>query len=161
MIRNCPFLSHKFSGFFLPKLKIEETEKFWIYVVIFDPIQIQTSLASQNDSQHLSFVKDSYIVPKKLAELVIKWQTHTAVTFICVQTIAVLGIVKQQYIFINRWQQAHDSLQAYIKVLKVRLPNKSTRKMLKSTSELQYNLLQFYSCTKTCVFFCTRKNGRN
>ena len=65
MTRNCPFLSHKFSGFFLPKLKKEETEKFWIYFLTFDPIQIKTSLAPQNDNQHLSFVKDSYKVAKK------------------------------------------------------------------------------------------------
>ena len=35
-----------------------EIEKFVIYVVAFDPIEIQISLAPQNDLQHLSFVKD-------------------------------------------------------------------------------------------------------
>ena len=69
MTRNCPFFNHKFSGFSLPKLKKEETEKFWIYVVTFDPIQIQTTLAPQNDNQQLSFVKDSYIVAKKMTRI--------------------------------------------------------------------------------------------
>ena len=34
-----------------------ETEKYVIYVVAFDPIEIYTSLAPQNDRQSLSFVK--------------------------------------------------------------------------------------------------------
>ena len=43
-----------------------ETEKFVFYVVAFDPIEIYTSLAPQNDRQHLSFVKDIYVVAKKM-----------------------------------------------------------------------------------------------
>ena len=50
-------MSHKYLGFVLPKLKKVETEKYVIYVVAFKPIEIQTSLAPQNDCQRLSFVK--------------------------------------------------------------------------------------------------------
>ena len=34
-------------------------------------------------------MKDSYIVAKKWPELVVKWQTHTIVTFICIESICV------------------------------------------------------------------------
>ena len=43
-----------------------ETEKFVIYGVAFDPIEIQTHLVSQNDHQHLNFVKDVYVFGKKM-----------------------------------------------------------------------------------------------
>ena len=33
-------------------------------VIDLDPIKIQTCLAPQNDSQHLSFVKDTYVAGK-------------------------------------------------------------------------------------------------
>ena len=43
----------------LPKLKKKmENEKYVIYAVTFDTIEIYTSLAPQNDHQNLSFVKD-------------------------------------------------------------------------------------------------------
>ena len=58
-------MSHKFLGFFLPKWKNMETEKYVIYVVVFYPIEIQTSLAPENDCQHLSFVKDFIAGGKK------------------------------------------------------------------------------------------------
>ena len=38
-----------------------------IYVVAFDPINIQTCLAAQNDGQNLSFVKDEHTCGKKMA----------------------------------------------------------------------------------------------
>ena len=65
MVKKWPFMYHKFSGFFLPKLKKIETEKFVFYVVAFEPIEIQTRLAPQDDRQHLRFVKDIYVVGKK------------------------------------------------------------------------------------------------
>ena len=37
-----------------------------IYVVAFDQIKIQTCLALQNDRQNPSFVKDNYVVGKKM-----------------------------------------------------------------------------------------------
>ena len=40
MVKKWPFMSHKFSGFFLPKLKKMETEKFVFNAVAFDPIKI-------------------------------------------------------------------------------------------------------------------------
>jgi hypothetical protein len=35
-------------------------------VIAFDPIKIQTCLAPQNDNQHLSFVKDTYVDAKQM-----------------------------------------------------------------------------------------------
>ena len=45
-----------------------ETEKYVIFNVAFDPIEIQTSLAPQNDHQHLSFVKDFIVGGKKMTK---------------------------------------------------------------------------------------------
>ena len=59
-------MSHKFSGFFLPKLKKESKSKIVFYIVAFDPIEIQTRLAPQKDHQHLNFLKDNYVVGKKM-----------------------------------------------------------------------------------------------
>ena len=59
-------MSHKFLGFFLPKLKKMDTEEFLFYVVAYDPIEIQTCLAPQNDNQHPSFVKYIYVGFKKM-----------------------------------------------------------------------------------------------
>ena len=38
-----------------------------IYVIDFDPIGIYSHLALQNDRQHLNFLKDIYVVGKKMA----------------------------------------------------------------------------------------------
>jgi hypothetical protein len=43
------------------------------YVVAFDPIKIYTHLAPQNDRLNLSFVKDIYVVAKKMARNDQKW----------------------------------------------------------------------------------------
>ena len=43
-----------------------ETEEFVFYVVAYDPIEIQTHFAPQNDHQHPSFVKDIYVGFKKM-----------------------------------------------------------------------------------------------
>ena len=40
MVKNWPFMSHKFSVYFLPKLKEMETEKLVFYLVAFDPIEL-------------------------------------------------------------------------------------------------------------------------
>ena len=37
-----------------------------IYVVVFDPIEIWTHLAPQNDRYHLSFVKYVHVVGKQM-----------------------------------------------------------------------------------------------
>ena len=39
---------------------------FLIYVLVFDPIKIQTSQALQNNRQNLSFLKDINVVGKKI-----------------------------------------------------------------------------------------------
>ena len=43
-----------------------ETEKFVFFAVAFDPIKIQTCSAPQNDRPQLSFLKDMYVVGKKM-----------------------------------------------------------------------------------------------
>ena len=40
MVKKWPFMIHKFSEFFLPKLKKMETKKYVIHVVTFDTIEI-------------------------------------------------------------------------------------------------------------------------
>ena len=80
-------MSHQFSGFFLPKLKKMETEKFVFNAVAFDPIKIWTCLAPQNGRQHLSFLKDIYNVGKKLPEMVVKWPNSKVVSFESKQSI--------------------------------------------------------------------------
>ena len=42
-----------------------DSENFVFYLVAFDPIEIQTCSAPQNDRQNLIFVKDIYEVGKK------------------------------------------------------------------------------------------------
>ena len=42
------------------------TENIVFYVVAFNSIKIWTPLAHQNDHQDLSFVKDIYVVGKKM-----------------------------------------------------------------------------------------------
>ena len=59
-------MSHKFSEFFLPKLKKNGNQKNVFYVVAFDLIIIQTHFALQNKHQHLSFEKYIHVVGKKM-----------------------------------------------------------------------------------------------
>ena len=57
----------KFSDFFFfQNWKTQFWKQIVIYVVAFDPIKIQTCLAPQNDCQNQSFVKDNYVVGKKM-----------------------------------------------------------------------------------------------
>ena len=59
-------MSHKFSEFFLPKLKKMEAKRIFFYVVFFGLIGILTHLAHQNEHQNLSFMKDIHVVGKKM-----------------------------------------------------------------------------------------------
>ena len=59
-------MSHKFSLFFLQNWKKTNFRKFAFYLAVFDPIEIQTYLAPQNDHQQLSFVKDIHVVCIKM-----------------------------------------------------------------------------------------------
>ena len=40
MVKRWTFMNYRFSGFFLPKLKKIEKEKFVFYAVAFDPMKI-------------------------------------------------------------------------------------------------------------------------
>ena len=66
MVIKWPFMSHKFSLFFLTKLKKTGRKKMF-YDIVFDLIKIIRSLkASQNDCQILIFVKAIYLVGEKM-----------------------------------------------------------------------------------------------
>ena len=55
------------SSFFSCKVENKRKgKKIVIYDVAFDPMKIQTCLAPQNDFQNLIFVKDNYVVGKKM-----------------------------------------------------------------------------------------------
>ena len=43
------------------------TSSFVFYVITFEPIEVQTRSAPQNDCLNLSFVKDTYVDGRKLA----------------------------------------------------------------------------------------------
>ena len=64
-VQKRPFMSHKFSEFFLPKSLKKWKPNKCFYVVAFDPIRIRTRLTPQNEHQHLSFVKNIHGVGKK------------------------------------------------------------------------------------------------
>jgi len=65
MVIQRPFMSHKFSFFFLTKLQKTGSKEKRFYVIAFDLIQILKSWASQNNHQILSFVKAINLVGKK------------------------------------------------------------------------------------------------
>jgi hypothetical protein len=65
MVIQWPFMSHIFIIFFLQNCKKIEVKKKVFYVIDFDLIQILKCLASKNDLQILSFVKDINVVGKK------------------------------------------------------------------------------------------------
>ena len=66
MVIQWPFMSHKFSFFFLTKLKNGNKNKIVIYAIAFDLIEIYTDWALQNDRQNLSFVKYIGVVGEKM-----------------------------------------------------------------------------------------------
>ena len=80
-------MSQKFSEIFLPKLKKLETGKFVFCLVAFDLIELLKHLASQNDPQNLSFVKDKNAVGKKMTRNYRKMAKHKVVFFELTQTI--------------------------------------------------------------------------
>ena len=68
MVIKWPFMSHKFSLFFLTKLQKTGSKKMF-YVITFDLIKIIRSLkASQNDCHILIFVKAIYVVGEKMTK---------------------------------------------------------------------------------------------
>ena len=58
-----------------------DSETFVFYVVAFDPIEIQTCSAPQNDCQHFSFVKDIYGVGEKMTKNSRKIAKHKGCIF--------------------------------------------------------------------------------
>ena len=66
--KNGHFWNLNLTFFFFQNWKTQLSKAFVIYVVVFDPIEIYTHLAPKNDHQHLSFVKDIYVVGKKVTK---------------------------------------------------------------------------------------------
>ena len=64
MVLKWPFMSHKFSVFFLQNCKKQEIV---FYVIAFDPNKIQACQAHQNDGRKLNFVKDINVVGQKMS----------------------------------------------------------------------------------------------
>ena len=54
-------------SFFYKITKSREKEIFAFCVITFEPIKVKTCSAPQNDRLNLSFVKDFYLVAKKMA----------------------------------------------------------------------------------------------
>ena len=74
MVVKWPFMSHKFSAFFLTKLqKTGKKVNNVFYVVALITNKIWTSWAPQNDCQKLSFVKDINVVGEKMTRNGQKW----------------------------------------------------------------------------------------
>ena len=72
MVIQWPFMSHKFSFFFLQNCKKLEAKKKVFDVIAFDLIQILKSWAYQNDHQILNFVKAFNVVGKKMTRSIVK-----------------------------------------------------------------------------------------
>ena len=66
MVEKWQFLKLKFSVFFFQNWKTQLSKNIGIYVIAFDPIEIQTQQAPQNDRQNLSFVKDTNVVGNRM-----------------------------------------------------------------------------------------------
>ena len=66
MVVKLPYMSCKFSLFFLQNRKNGNKNKIVIDVIGFDSIKIYTDWTNQNDHQNLSFVKYINVVGEKL-----------------------------------------------------------------------------------------------
>ena len=66
MVLKWLFMSHKFSSFFSYKIDKNGNKKIVFYLIVFDPIKINSHLAPQNVHQNISFVKDVIVVYKKM-----------------------------------------------------------------------------------------------
>ena len=52
--------------FFFQNWKTQLSKNIWIYIIAFNPIEIQTQQAPQNDRRNLSFVKDTNVVGNRM-----------------------------------------------------------------------------------------------
>ena len=53
-------------AYFFQNWKTQLSKNIGIYVIAFDPIEIQTQQAPQNDRRNLSFVKDTNVVGNRM-----------------------------------------------------------------------------------------------
>ena len=67
MVVKWPFMSNKFSFFFLTKLKKQKQKENCDLCHNFDPTKIFIDWENQNDRQNLIFVKAINVVFKKMA----------------------------------------------------------------------------------------------
>ena len=71
--------------FFFQNWKTQLSKNIWIYIIAFNPIEIQTQQAPQNDRRNLSFVKDTNVI--KWPEMVVKRTFQKVVSFLTEQTL--------------------------------------------------------------------------
>ena len=64
--KNDHFRKLRYLVFFFQNWKTQFSNQIIIHVIAFDPINIQTCLAPQNDRQDLSFVKENYVLGQKM-----------------------------------------------------------------------------------------------
>ena len=80
-----------------------------IYVIAFDPIEIQTQQAPQNDCLNLSVLKDFNVVGEKGPERVVKWPF-----FSCIFSGFFLqNCKKREMLFIKFYVVAFDPLRIF------------------------------------------------
>ena len=70
-----------FSRLFLQNRKKPDTEKTAFFVINFEPSEVQTHSAPQNDRVNLSFVKDKHIAGKKMARYGLKMTINQLLFF--------------------------------------------------------------------------------
>ena len=101
MVIKLPFMSHKFSFFFSYKIEKTETKKNVFYLIVFDPIKIDTHLAPKNVHQNINFVKDINLVCKKMTR-----NCHKIVP----KPICALHF---QYVFMKRKMRLHNNFDLF------------------------------------------------
>ena len=94
-------MSHKFSFFFSYKIEKTETKKNVFYLIVFDPIKIDTHLAPKNVHQNINFVKDINLVCKKMTR-----NCHKIVP----KPICALHF---QYVFMKRKMRLHNNFDLF------------------------------------------------
>ena len=80
---------------FLQNQKNPETETFLFCIITFEPIKIQTHSAPQNDHLNISFVKDVYVVGKKMTKNGRKMTVYQSQILVISLQLIILGIFGQ------------------------------------------------------------------
>ena len=81
IIIKWPFMTNKFSIFFLTKLQKTASKRNVIYIIALDLIKIWIIWALQNDCQNLGFVKNINVLGKKMIRNTYKNGQHLGCHF--------------------------------------------------------------------------------